>query len=182
MLPAVNCSLEGAQAGSGQLLCWACRGKVSAPSQICLEQLPQHRHTTRSPTQISWIKPLYFIFLSVVWCWTWAPVNCPLCPTMLQCWAGWKHQSNMNGCLGQLYRCLTQPLILETHASTSSSKAKIGSLSVNPLRLCSSDSWFGLCVPGCVFFPLLTKPASTSSDRSTSLCSPWKAQLLTVNV
>lgn len=114
MLPAVNCSLEGAQAGSGQLLCWACRGKVSGPSQICLEQLPQHRHTTRSPTQISWIKPLYFIFLSVVWCWTWAPVKCPLCPTMLQCWAGWKHQSNMNGCLGQLYPCLTQPLILET--------------------------------------------------------------------
>lgn len=73
--------------------------------------------TTRFPSQISSVKLFFFIFLSAVWCWTWGPVKCPLCLTPLQCWAGWKHQSNMNGCQRQLHPCLTQPLTLGTHAS-----------------------------------------------------------------
>lgn len=64
MLAAVNGSLAGAQVNGGQLPPWPRHRKVSAPAQVCLEQLTQHRDATWLLSEVSSMKSLFSALLS----------------------------------------------------------------------------------------------------------------------
>lgn len=110
----------------------------------------------------SYVLTLVSLFLSVVWCWTWAPVKCPLCLTTLQCWSGWKAMWTPKQyewlCLRQLHPRLIQPLILGTHASHFILKGK------------DRQYWCKLIAPPFLWLMVWAVPA-----RVCFLPSPYKA-------